>query len=41
MTPVMAVRAGANFLVMGRPIARAVDPHAAALAALEDMARGQ
>ena len=38
MTPCMAVKAGANFLVMGRPIARAADPRAAAMAALENMA---
>jgi len=40
MTPAMAVKAGADFLVMGRPIARAADPRAAALAALENMAAG-
>lgn len=40
MTPAMAVRAGADFLVMGRPIARAADPRATALAALENMAEG-
>ncbi len=40
MTPAMAVRAGADFLVMGRPIARAADPRAAAMAALENMAGG-
>ena len=38
MTPALAVRAGANFLVMGRPIARAADPRATALAVLENMA---
>ena len=38
MTPAMAVRAGADFLVMGRPIAQAADPRAAAMAALENMA---
>lgn len=40
MTPAMAVQAGADFLVMGRPIARAADPRGAALAALENMAKG-
>lgn len=38
MTPAMAVRAGADFLVMGRPVTQAADPRGAALAALEDMA---
>lgn len=36
-TPADAVRAGANFLVVGRPILDAPDPHAAALAILKDM----
>lgn len=39
MTPAMAVAAGADFLVMGRPVARAQDPKAAAVAALENMRR--
>ncbi|MCC8194123.1 MAG: orotidine-5'-phosphate decarboxylase [Deltaproteobacteria bacterium] len=39
VTPAMAVKAGADFLVMGRPIARAADPRAAAMAALENMAK--
>jgi orotidine-5'-phosphate decarboxylase len=36
-TPADAVRAGANFLVVGRPILGAPDPAAAARAILEDM----
>lgn len=39
ITPAMAVAAGADFLVMGRPVVRARDPRAAALAALENMRR--
>lgn len=38
MTPAMAVAAGADFLVMGRPVTRAKDPRAAAEAALANMA---
>ncbi len=41
MPPALAVEAGADFLVIGRPIARAGVPRAAALAALEDMAKGR
>ena len=40
MTPAVAVGAGADFLVMGRPIAKADDPRTAAMAALESMAAG-
>ena len=38
VTPAMAVQAGADFLVVGRPITRAADPAAAARAILEEMA---
>ena len=37
MTPAEAVRAGADFIVMGRPIARTADPKGAASKALENM----
>lgn len=37
MTPAQAAAAGADFIVMGRPITRAKDPRAAALLALENM----
>ncbi|MGD0633873.1 MAG: orotidine-5'-phosphate decarboxylase [Beijerinckiaceae bacterium] len=38
MTPANALRAGADHLVIGRPITRAADPRAAADAILEEMA---
>ena len=36
-TPTLAVRSGSNFLVVGRPILEAADPHAAALAILNEI----
>jgi orotidine-5'-phosphate decarboxylase len=39
-TPAQAATAGADFIVMGRPITRAVSPVRAARAALEEMRRG-
>jgi orotidine-5'-phosphate decarboxylase len=37
-TPLEAVRAGANYLVIGREITRAADPRAAAARILADLA---
>jgi orotidine-5'-phosphate decarboxylase len=37
LTPAEAMKAGANYLVIGRPITRASDPRAAALAILEEL----
>jgi orotidine-5'-phosphate decarboxylase len=39
-TPAQAIAAGADYLVVGRPILQAEDPAAMARAILEDMARG-
>lgn len=39
-TPEAAIRAGADYLVVGRPITQAPDPVAAAEAILEEIARG-
>jgi len=36
-TPTLAVRAGSNFLVVGRPILDADDPRAATLAILNEI----
>ncbi len=40
MSPGEAISAGADYLVVGRPILKAVDPRAAAQSILEDMANG-
>lgn len=37
VTPAQAVRAGANFLVVGRPISKAADPRQAAMGILQEM----
>lgn len=37
VTPAQAVTAGADYLVVGRPITEAADPYAAAVAILDDM----
>jgi orotidine-5'-phosphate decarboxylase len=37
MTPAAAVAAGADYIVVGRPITEAADPHAAAKAILDEM----
>ena len=39
-TPAAAIAAGADYLVVGRPIAQAADPAAAAAAIIADMRRG-
>ncbi len=40
MTPAEAVRAGADYLVIGRPITRADDPGRAAVMIAEEMRQG-
>lgn len=40
-TPAMAIKAGADFLVVGRPITRADDPRAAADAILLEMSKNR
>jgi len=37
MTPSEAIRAGANYIVVGRPVLNAADPIAAAQALIEEM----
>ena len=37
MTPAQAIAAGADYLVVGRPITRAADPAAAAEAVVSEM----
>ena len=39
MTPAGAIRAGADYIVVGRPITEAPDPRAAALRIVDEMAR--
>jgi len=40
-TPAKAIRAGADYIVVGRPITSARDPHAAAKRIVEEIARAQ
>ncbi|MBP0652155.1 orotidine 5'-phosphate decarboxylase, partial [Mycobacterium tuberculosis] len=40
MTPYDAIRAGADYLVVGRPVAKAADPAATAEAIVADIAAG-
>lgn len=40
MTPAEAIRAGSNYLVVGRPISKAADPTAAAREIVEQMSQG-
>jgi orotidine-5'-phosphate decarboxylase len=41
MTPAAAIAAGADYLVVGRPILAAPDPKAAAQAIVEDIVRAK
>jgi orotidine-5'-phosphate decarboxylase len=41
MTPAEAVKAGSDFLVIGRPISAATDPQAAAEAIIEEIASAE